>query len=240
MVGVVGGVDPVGESGAVFRAGDLPGAGGLRRDRCLCEFAHVGELEGCLSDVPDERFRPGALSGAHVLSPFGRVRCMTDWLFASFQRDPAGWIAVLLALLLSAFFWRSLLRFFKALGRGLWRLLKFLASLRVTTANRIKRPPQIPLPPARWAIRPKKDERGAFILANVAQDTEAHHVILHSLSDDAQILSNAAWESIPGDRMVTFKMSLRDGAGWLGVGFAVEWTDMRGERQFSSWTERWG
>ena len=59
---VVGGVDPVGKGGAVFRAGDLPGAGGLRRDHGFCELAQVGELEGCLSDVPDERFRPGALS----------------------------------------------------------------------------------------------------------------------------------------------------------------------------------
>lgn len=157
---------------------------------------------------------------------------MIDWFRDSFTEDPAGWTAVLLAItagLLSAVFWRrtwAVIRFF---GRALRSIVRFLVSLRITTAERVQRKKDI-LVPVRWAIRPAKLP-GQFALGNMSEGSIATDVIVHSLSDEAIIMDRAMWAEIPGGMAGTFKMDSRLGAFYFGVTFQILWTDARGRRQ---------
>jgi len=168
---------------------------------------------------------------------------MLDWLFTSFSDDPPGWISLIIpaAGILSAVFWRRLWIALKAFGRGIRFTIGALSRLRITTVDNIRNNDEI-LVPVRWIIRPDKDgaAKGRYVLANVSEGSTASKVILHSLSDDAQLLDRAAWEGIPGGKAGSFMMQTREGAFYFGVSFRVDWSDERGKRTSTLVTERWG
>lgn len=169
------------------------------------------------------------------------VHDLWEWFTKSFEADPAGWLALLLALaaiVLSAVFWRRLWAFLKWFGRGVGRIVLGVSRLRITTVDRLPRHDL--LVPARWVIRPKNGgQRGQYVLGNVSEGSVAKRVILHSMEQDVQIVSAAAWDEIPGGMAADVSMSAREGAFWMGAWFRIEWDDQNGKRQYASWQERW-
>jgi hypothetical protein len=168
---------------------------------------------------------------------------LDDWL-AFFADDPAGWVGAgltaltVLAVVVGAF-WKWTKPAVFAVGRWLLRSVNFLLSLRVTTKDKIIRPVKVPLPVARWIVRPKQGGQDwEYLLGNTSPGSVAHDVQLEVHDDRLHLADGARWVEIPGEHAAPFLMRGDRFSFFTGVYFSVRWTDETGRRQRHDWEER--
>ncbi len=165
---------------------------------------------------------------------------MWESIVEIFREDPAGWVSVVIAILLvvfSAVFWRRT----AVVLRVIWRVIswpfRMLARIRITTVDKVKPKSREPVIRPRWLVVLGDARQGEYFLGNAVEGSVAEEVTLESLNPDARILSNTHWPAVPGERKVPFRMKVDRSATFMGVTFVVEWTDSRGERHRDSFTE---
>jgi hypothetical protein len=157
-----------------------------------------------------------------------------QWLLDAFDRDPAGWIAVAIAVaavVLSAVFWKRLGRSIGAVIRGIIRAGRFLGSLRLVRAPEAAKTRY--LPPARFdVVKEKGSEKDELILANFGEGSVARDVQIEPYGDDMRLRTSGFWSSIDGGEVGRFKVAMSPSAAFAGMlAFRVYWTDGNGHRQ---------
>lgn len=157
-----------------------------------------------------------------------------QWLLDSFRNDPAGWIAVgiaVLAIVLSAVFWKRVGGVIVAILRAPIRAIRFLASLRIVRAPRRA---HRHLPPARWdVVKEKGASTEDFVLANFGEGSIARDVQIEPYDDDYVVMrSSGFWPRIDGGEIGRFKAIISPEALFASsLAFSVFWTDGNGTRQ---------
>lgn len=180
----------------------------------------------------------------YPLGAAARVNVVLGEWWSVVMQDPAGWIQAGVALVVAivgAVFHRRVWVAIKWLAAQGAKALRWLGSLRLTTASRMIPRDEPLILPARWAItRERGAEQYDFMLANTVDGAVAQRVELECLSDELHLFSAGVWSEIPGGRMAPFKLRGDQSAFYTGVYFRVTWTDANGRRRTHAWLERRG